>query len=219
MELELEGRFEVDRDTVLAAMLFPNDERARSAYLLRKDLARSRDAGIERTFTPHQQTIILDWPSQSELESWAEESARQGHAAGDLIAIMYDLHRKGEATSLRKALSVYKQWAIGKTYGDGEALKYSDGQLRKYFDAARRAAHFWGALRLIQSLNDGGRLEQAAFQTAEGFRFFLGVTAEVQRFVTTHVPERTHDKAPVIQAEVLFLVPDSIEPIGVAALL
>jgi len=213
--IELIGDFEVDRDSVVAAMLFPHDLRLRLAYLLRKEMERGADADADKTLTPHQQRVVLDWPSRAELRDLADGGARRGHAVGDLVAIMYDRHRRGLPDGLRSALGVYKHWALGKHYGEDKLkpLKRSESQLRSYFHAARPAAHLWGAFRLIASIED--RPLRPAFENPEDFGYFLGVSAEIQRFLSTHVPAQNYGGEPTIPLKEMLLLPEPIRPIAV----
>ena len=211
LALELVGVFERDLDLVIATMLFPRDERLRVAYLLRKQIERSSDAAEERTLAPHEQRVVLDLPSRAELRDAADAGSKRGLAAGDLVAIMYDLQRSAKPCSMRAAMAIYGMWARRRKYADGEPLKYSDRQLKTFFAAAKPAAHLWGALRLLATMGK----PRKAFSSPEEFGLFLGVAAEAQRFLTGHIPERTHSKQPTVSATELHILPSFIEPIAV----
>ena len=116
--------------------------------------------------------------------------------------------------SMRAALRRYRAWSVGKKYGDGKALKYSDMQLRHYFAEAALAAHLWAAFRLLRTIKDRGKSYNAAF-TPKGMPYFLGIARELQEFAATFVPKRTKPAKPVVNRQNMFLVPASIEPIAI----
>lgn len=114
--------------------------------------------------------------------------------------------------SMRKALSQYRTFAIGRKYGDGEALKYSDQQLRVYFEAAAPSAHLWAAHRLLKNIKDRGKAYKEAF-TAEGMPLLLGVAKDLQDFAITYIPKGTKPAKPIIGVQDMLLLPETIAPI------
>ena len=209
--VEIVGAFDADRDSVVAAMLFPRDGQRRLGYRLRQAIKRSSDARADMLLTPHQQRVILDLPSRSQLENEADAGARRGIVAGDLVALMYD--QQDEGASIRKAFANYTAWALGKTYGgdNKKPLKRSQSQLRTYYNAAKPAAHLWAAFRLMPA--DMRRQKgDKAFDDPEGFGFFLGVAAELQRFLTSYHHPKHHE--PLISGGELLLLPEGIAPIA-----
>ena len=113
---------------------------------------------------------------------------------------------------MRKALIQYREFAVGKKYGDGEALKYSDAQLRAYFEAAAPSAHLWAAYRLLKIIKDRGKAYKTAF-TAEGMPLLLGVAKELQDFATTFIPKGTKPAKPIINMQEMLLLPETIPPV------
>jgi hypothetical protein len=133
--------------------------------------------------------------------------------AGDLLVAMYEDWRMEEPRpSMRSALKRYRAWSVGRRYGDGEALKYSDMQLRRYFAEAAPAAHLWAASRLLQAHKDGGKAFRAAF-TRNGMPYLLGLARELQEFGATFIPKGTKPPKPVLARRDLLLIPDEIAPV------
>ena len=113
---------------------------------------------------------------------------------------------------MRKALCQYRKFALGKKYGDGEALKYSYMQLRVYFEAAAPSAHLWAAYRLLKIIKDRGKAYKTAF-TAEGMPLLLGVAKELQDFAITYIPKGTKPAKPIIGVQDMLLLPETIAPL------
>lgn len=211
--LEIGSDFEAAKVEVIAAMLFPRDERLRSGYALRNAWASRIASDPSVTAAAGEVEALLDLPSRRELRNEAAEGVKTGSVAGDLLGMIYEQSRLGaDEPSMRGALLHYRKWSIGRKYGDGEALKYSDRQLRHYFTAAAPAAHLWAAFRLLQQVTDGGKAYRSAFKP-NGFMFLLGVARSVQDFAEAFIPKRTSPPKPLISGEELHRLPDHIVPV------
>ena len=194
-------------------MLYPRDERLRTAYRLRNEWSRriGSDAGI--TATAGEVQVLLDLPSRQKLEIEADQGVKTGTVAGDLLALIYEQSRIGAPEpSMRDAHRRYTAWAVGKKYGDGEALKYSTGQLHLFFDAAAPSAHLWASLRMLKNITDGGESYRTAFEP-HGLPFLLGVARSVQDFAQTFIPKRSKSAKPIVLAADLHHVPSHIKSI------
>jgi hypothetical protein len=207
--IELSNDFEASKAAVVAAMVYPDSAERRAAYCLRLRW-RLRLQHAETVDVPAADLqLLLDAPSRNELDRAGAEGSKRGFVAGDLLGLMYEQWRMGQPEpSLRSALRRYREWAVGQSYGDGEALKYSDAQLRKYFEIAAPSAHLWAAFRLSPHL----RRTKRAF-TRDGLPELLGVAMAIQTFATTFVPKRTKPPKPVIAPEVILAIPTHIEQI------
>ena len=212
-DLQITCDFEASKNAVIAAMLYPSNAEWRASYCLRNRWAALTAENAEHTLSSIEVRDLLNAASRQDLRDAAAVGVKQGTVAGDLLGLIYEHWRlDGDQPSMRKALCRYREFALGRKYGDGEALKYSDGQLRVYFDAAAPSAHLWAAHRLLKKYKDRGKAYKTAF-TAEGMPMLLGVAKELQDFATTFIPKGTKPAKPIIGMEVMLLLPETIAPI------
>ncbi|MDP2228863.1 MAG: hypothetical protein Q8J78_15455 [Moraxellaceae bacterium] len=211
--LAITGDFEATRNVVIAAMLFPRNAEFRASYCLRNHWQKLAEKEAQHTLTSAEVRELVNIASRGELSEAADAGVKQGPVAGDLLSLIYEQWRLDKPwPSMRGALSKYSEFAIGKKYGDGEALKYSNMQLRTYFDAAAPSAHLWGAYRLLKIIKDRGKAHKAAF-TPEGLPLLLGVARDLQDFATTYVPKGTKPAKPIIQPHDFLHLPETISPV------
>lgn len=211
--LPITSDFESTKYIVIGAMLYPSNPDFRASYCLRNRWVELTEKNTNHTLSSIEVRDLLNAASRQELNQAADAGIKQGTVAGDLLALIYEhwsLDR--DQPSLRKALSQYREHAVGKKYGDGEALKYSDMQLRAYFEAAAPAAHLWAAYRLLKKFKDRGKAYKTAFEV-EGMPLLLGVAKELQDFATTYIPKGTKPAKPIIDAQDMLLLPETITPI------
>jgi hypothetical protein len=209
--LAITGDVDRDRREVISAMLYPRDEALRAAYVLRnriEDLARQ---GKPLTLSPLGARGLLDLPSRAEVQAAADAGIRHGVVAGSLLLLVYaQWQRKDPEPSLRSALRFYREWTLGKKYGDGKPMKYSDVQLRAYFSDAAPAAHLWAAFELLKL--EGERKRRTAFHS--DLPRLLGLARNLEDFATGFVPKRTKLKKPVIERAQILSIPNNIEPLA-----
>lgn len=211
--LKIGPDFEIARIEVLGAMLYPRNEALRAAYKLRNGWSRRIGSDQGATAAAGEIQVLLDLPSRRELSDAANKGVKSGTVAGDLLALIYEQWCIGASEpSMRDALERYPKWSMGKKYGDGEPLKYSDMQLRRFFVASSPSAHLWAAHRLLQRIKDDGESYRAAFDP-EGLPFLLGVARSVQGFAASFIPKRTKPAKPIINGGDLHRVPDHIHAI------
>ena len=211
--LDIGSDFEAAKIQVIGAMVYPRDERVRTAYTLH--MSWSRRFGIDpcATANANEIQVLLNLPSRQELHIETVQGVKTGVVAGDLLALIYEQSRIGAPEpSMRAAHRRYTDWAVGKKYGDGEALKYSTGQLHRFFDAAAPSAHLWASLRMLKNITDGGESFRTAYEP-HGMPFLLGVARAIQDFAQTFIPKRSKPAKPIILAGELHQVPDHIKPI------
>lgn len=205
--LAITGDFERTRDVVIAAMCFPSNAVNRTAYCLRNDLARRCACEDDVKLPATELQRVLDLPSRVELRLASEAGVKHGTVAGDLLAVIYEQWRSGRPEpSMRSAIKFYRCWSVGKKYGDGEAMKYSDMQLRRYFANAAPAAHLWAAFRLTPHLRDN----KSSF-ARDGLPKLLAAAKRIQDFATTFVPKRAKPAKPIIDGSTMLKVPEHIE--------
>lgn len=211
--LPITSDFESTKCIVIGAMLYPSNSDFRASYCLRNRWALLTENNKNHTLSSMEVRDLLNAASRKELSEAAEVGTKQGAVAGDLLALIYEHWRLGrDQPSMRKALSNYREFAVGKKYGDGEALKYSEMQLRAYFAAAAPSAHLWAAHRLLKNVKDRGKSHKAAF-TAEGMPLLLSVAKELQDFAITYIPKGTKPAKPIIGAQDMLLLPETIAPV------
>ena len=217
--LDIGSDFESAQFEVIAAMLYPRDERLRAAYTRRYAWSRRIRSDAGTTATASEIQALLALPSRRELWDASDKGVKTGTVAGDLLALIYEQSRIGAPEpSMRAAHRRYAAWAVGKKYGDGEALKYSTGQLHRFFDAAAPSAHLWASLRMLKNITDGGESFRTAFEP-HGMPLLLGVARAIQDFAQTFIPKRSKPAKPIILAGELHQVPDHIAPIELEFLL
>lgn len=208
--LDLTGGIEDARIIVVAALSFPRQPELRAAYVTRNRFEHKLLEDADATFGPDAIRELLNLPSRRELQDAAERNATCGHAAGDLLTLVYESYLTDRrCLSERAAIRKYATWAIGKKDGQFAPLKYSPSQLRAHFHSAKPAVHLWAALRLFMT----GRTRteaQVICLSNEGLPSFLGVAKAIQLFATTFVPNRASNEAVLVEAIDLLLVPDAI---------
>jgi len=213
VELHITSDFEITKHTVVGAMLFPRNADFRASYFLRNCWSARADNDEHHKLSSSEVRDFLNMSSRQELSEASIIGTKQGTVAGDLLGQIYEQWRLGKAwPSMRGALSRYREFAVGKKYGNGEALKYSDMQLRAYFEAAAPSAHLWGAYRLLMIIKDRRKAHKTAF-TAEGMPLLLGVAKELQDFATTYIPKGTKPAKPIISLQDMLRLPETITPI------
>lgn len=207
--LAITGDFERTRDVVIAAMIFPNSAGHRTAYCMRNQMVRRCDSEDSINLSATEVRRLMDLPSREELRIASVSGVKHGTVAGDLLALIHEQWRKGRPEpSMRSALQFYCKWSVGKKYGDGDAMKYSDMQLRKYFAAAAPAAHLWAAFGLMERRG----ADRTTF-TRDGLLELLGAAKELQDFATTFVPKRAKPAKPIIDGLTMLKVPEHIKVI------
>lgn len=211
--LQITNDFESTKHVVIGAMLYPKNANWRMSYCLRNRWTALVTQEAQHKLSSSDVNDLLNAASRQELREAADAGTKQGTVAGDLLGLIYEQWRlDGDQPSMRKALSQYRKFAIGRKYGDGEALKYSDQQLRVYFEAAAPSAHLWAAHRLLRNIKDRGKSYKEAF-SAEGMPLLLGVAKELQDFAITYIPKGTKPAKPIIDVQAMLLLPETIAPI------
>ena len=211
--LAVNSDFQSSSAVVMGAMLFPRNASFRASFCLRDRWASLAAKDTGHTLTSSDLRDLLSVASGHELSEASKIGTKQGTVAGDLLSLIYEHWRlDGDQPSMRKALSLYRQFAVDRKYGDGEALKRSDMQLRTYLEAAAPSAHLWAAHRLLKKIKDRGKSYKAAF-TAEGMPLFLGVAKELQDFAITYIPKGTKPAKPIIGVQDMLLLPETIAPV------
>jgi len=206
--LSITTDFESTQAEVMSAMLFPRNDAYRVGYCIRNRWEGRLQLGDQITAGTSDVQTLLNLPSREEFSVAAESGTKRGNVAGDLLNLVYqDWRLNKPEPSLRAALRDYPKWSLGKTYGDGSALLYSNQQLRRYFADAEPAAHLWAAFRLLNCAK-----ERDAFTPAV-LPLLLGVARDIQDFATTFIPKRTKPAKPVIDADTLLLIPGHVQPI------
>ncbi len=211
--LQITSDFETTKCNVIGAMLFPSNADFRASYSLRNRWKALIESDAQYTLSSADVRALLNSASSEELREAADVGTKQGSVAGDLLALIYEQWRMEKPwPSMRSASSIYKCFALGKRYGDGEVLKYSNMTLRTYFEAAAPSAHLWAAHRLLKNVKDRGKAYKTAF-TAEGMPLLLGVAKELQDFATTYIPKGTKPAKPIIGEQEMLLLPETIAPV------
>ena len=211
--LKIGSDFEAAKVEVIGAMLYPQDERLRAAYTLRNAWSRQIGSDQGAIASAGEIQALLNLPSRHELSDEAEKGVKTGTVAGDLLALIYEQSRIGAPEpSMRAAHRRYSGWAIGKKYGDDEALKYSTGQLHRFFNAAAPSVHLWAGFTLLKNISDDGERYRTAFEP-QGLPFLLGIARSVQDFAETFIPKRSKSAEPIVSGIELHRIPDHIEPI------
>lgn len=213
MELELQHDG-LDCGRVLGWMLFPKNAAMRAAHFNREVVRQMLDQHSEHTSVMLSTAVLselLNGPSQNELRMAAESATKRGTVAGDLLSLIYRRWAQGlEEPSFGKAIEDYKAFAMGKTYGDGEALKYSEQRLRDYYSEFLPVAHLWAAFRFNQGPERYTEDPRDVFHDPSALMTMLGIAKAVGEFATTFVPLRTTKT--VISVADLVGIPSEIVP-------
>lgn len=204
----------------MAWMLFPDDAVMRQAHLAREVVEQMLSSGeVEGslvTVPVWMLRALADGEGKRTAKAAAGEATKQGTVAGDLLALVYEMHVKGlPEPSFGKAIEQYKKFAVGKKYGNGDALKYSEQTLRTYFDAFEPVSHLWAAFRLNMGPYAYTADPRDVFHKPESLFQFLGVARDVGEFATTFVPKRTKPPRPVLDVANMVSVPTNIPALRV----
>lgn len=207
----------LDMVRTLAWMIFPRSEIHRRQHVARtkawtacEQAGATDDVILSSTFLRE----ILGGPGKAEMEEMATEAGKRGSVAGDLLALIYQMEAGGHTEpSFGKAIEQYKSYALGLKYGDGESLKYSEATLRAYFEDYASVAHLWAAMRINQGPYAYTANPKNLFSDQESFVHFLGVAKSIALFASTFIPKRTKPSKPIIPAEILLSIPESVAAI------
>lgn len=208
----------LDGGRTMARMLFPSRPDLRKIHFVREFVEQEVMSGKADDMAVKLPTwmlrTLLDSPGKDETKSLAAEATKRGTVAGDLLALIYEMQARhvGEP-SFGKAVDHYKGFALGRKYGDGEALKYSEQTLRNYFDEFASVAHLWAAFRLNQGPYAYTEDARSVFHSPKDFLTFLGIAKDVGRFAESFIPKRTKPLRPVIDGEILVQIPADVLPV------
>lgn len=203
----------MDSARVVAWMLFPTRPDLQRHHLMREEAEAALGAAVEGTVTLSSDAVssLLRGPGSDEIGRLATEGTKLGTVAGDLVSLYYQMHVFGaEEPSFSKALAEYKEFALGKRYGDGDAMKISEQTLRTYFAEAKAVCHLWAAYRINRGPFAYLDNERDAFRTPDGLRDLLGVAKAIGEFVSSFVPKRTKPPKPLVDPADLLEVPDTV---------
>lgn len=216
MELNLLGDGN-DPGRVQALMYFPTSPEIQQQFLVRHICKRACDDGEANTEVSLRVGYLRDLiegPGFLEMKLQVEAAVKRGSVAGDLLHLVYEMHARGvPEPSFGKAIDEYKKFALGRKYGDGEALKYSERMLRLYFAEYESVAHIWAAFRLNRGPYKYTEHPEDVFGSPAMFQKFLGVAKAIGDFAASFIPKRTKPAKSVISPEILVRIPDGIPPV------
>lgn len=218
-QLQLEGDGN-DPGRVLALMHFPRDGEGERQFYVRHIVKQACDSGAadaEVRLPAKLLRELIDGPGYLEMRDKVTESTKRGSVAGDLLHLIYEMHALDfQEPSLRKALAEYKKFSLGRKYGDGSPLKYSERMMRDYWNEYEPVAHLWAAFRLNRGPYAYVADAADVFGSADAFRTFLGVAKAIGEFASTFVPKRTRPAKPVLPPDELVHIPAEIPSIRLA---
>lgn len=155
--LATSGDRAADAVAVYTAMCWPHEPQLRRQYQLHKRLLRQTGKlpGDELVqLTAEDIRTLLQSPPAAKLEDDAEEAAKQGYVAGDVLLSMYLMDRfsallpptGSKGASLSKAFWVAKCRADnGRRFGNGDEMPAATKTVQKRWTDFRGVAHFWAA--------------------------------------------------------------------------
>lgn len=196
-------------------MNFPLDEDMRRSYyavnfadFVVKDPSKKIETEIGRELVED----LIRAPSKATLRDLAADRTKRACVAGDFLLSIYGMHSFPDhfsEPSVRKAIFIAQAYAKQTEFGDGSKLPTSAAAIRRCFDDFRSVAHLWAAMRFHQSFPIRNHSEVMA--TAEAVRDLLGIAGTLQDFGSNFIPKRARPKQPVLDAQSLWRVPDSIK--------
>jgi hypothetical protein len=208
-EIQLRGDA-TDVDRIFAILYFPNDPNLREQYLTHQLAEKALEGEPQADsfeINRYALNLLIEAPSHSEFKRLATEATKQGNVAGDLLLLVYEMSRYGVAEpSLNKAIKRYKVFALGKKYGNGDALKYSEQTIRDYWKECQPVAHLWGAFRAARLLYG-----KNVFRAENNFQKYLGMAKGLQEFIFTHTASRDKAARKLIEPEILLALPSHID--------
>ena len=202
-------------------MRFPNDEMPRQSYLFvaavdRFLINKADERLVEMTAKELRQ--LLDAPSIEQRTAADVAATKRAICAGDVLSCIYLMHKfEGQVSafrhpSLNKAVAVLEKFGRVARFGDGDSPSFSVPSITLYWNEFKPVAHFWAAFRINQSY--AYLIEGKSFTDPANFQTFLRMAAELQRFGTTFCPAYTKVPLPILDANEIWMLPPSIEPLS-----
>lgn len=203
----------LDGARVMGWMCFPDSPELRQTLLAREILeGQMQKEGVDAGAVSAPRWVmrcLLRGPSHYEITECVVEATKRGTVAGDLLGLIYRMHfEEAQEPSLRKAIADYKKFGVGKKYGDGSPLKYSEKTLRDHFEEFKSVAHLWAAYRLNATEYAFASDRRDFFRDTDTLTTCLGVAKGVSEFASSFIPKRT--KNPVIGHSMMVQIPDEI---------
>lgn len=195
---------------VRSIMLFPDDENLRMqnyAVEVAKYEISSSNAGS--TLSTECIKLLIEAPSDSELQYIRNERTKGGIVAGIILTAMYLMrHYELEEPSLKKAIFVAKEFNKKSAYGDGSRMP-AETKIKEYWRQYAPVAHLWAALELNR-LYPIVESEADCFSET-GFPKFLQLAASVYNFGTTFIPKRAKPQTPILNKSDTWAIDAQIE--------
>lgn len=196
--------------TVLAAMLFPNDEERQQQYISVDQVSRIypyKNNNIYGISDSASIQSLMNAPSLNDFQDKIiPKLSNKALIVGDMLASQYLLyHHTSEPPNLRKANFIVVQrekWLLA----NGDVSKdISEHTAYNYWKENKPVAHLWAAYRL-----------NAEFPYDEGkgvfhediFPKFLSVAAHIQDFATTFIPAKA--KYPMLDLNEIWSLPEYV---------
>ncbi len=206
-----------DKDIINACMLFGCDKNLFQSYLLDISIARQLNETEEWNLEPYWLNIMASKVDKVRLKKAITESARKGHLAGWMFAVLYIMWRENIAEpSKGKAAYVVSQFAKGKLWRDSEkGIAASPNYISRVFSDKNAVLHYWAALVLNHqnSYQYVSQLNTPAM--GEDFELFIRGAKDLQNFGLAHMSTRNKRDCPPIGAGSLWLIDDSVVPYSI----
>ncbi|MBV5349689.1 hypothetical protein JZU71_00540, partial [bacterium] len=103
-----------------------------------------------------------------------------------LMSLFEDESEAFRRPSMGKAIHVSMQFSLGKKFGDGDKMHYSESKIRECWDEYKSVAHLWAAYRITQAYPLPGGEGNAAVKI--GSIDFLKVAAGIYKFGVNFIP-------------------------------
>jgi hypothetical protein len=152
-EIRIERQYETSIYKILGVMLFSRDEQKAIAVFGYPSLIKTLETLPEpgAAFDPMDALLNV---LQETLKSEAQNSARHGMVAGDVLNLAYANFLKTGKCTIEYAITSYKSWALTHKYKDGETIARSRQATLNSIEAVKPAIHLWAAFRFLASSPD-----------------------------------------------------------------
>lgn len=210
-----------DINWVLSTMFFPNDTRLREQHFTVHEI-RIQNLELQDEFKIMLDVktinLLLNAPSIDEFNQKKIEATKRAVIAGDVLSMIYLMHRFKDADpafarpSINKAIAFSSEFGLMRNYGDGTKMHYSPKKIRDCWDEFKPVAHLWAAQRISQNpdyeINKGTN-----FESMEALNKFLGVAQGIFQFGCTFIPQAAKPQLPILDRQSSWVIPNSIDPL------
>lgn len=204
-------------DIINACMLFDRDKNLFQSYLLDISIARQLNETGKWELEQYWLNLMASKVDEVRLKKAITESARKGHLAGWMFAVLYIMWRENiDEPSKGKASHVVSEFAKGKVWRNSDkGIAATPKYISRVFSDKKAVLHYWAAM--VLNHQDSYQYTSQLNIPAMGadFELFIRAAKDLQNFGLTHISTRNKRDCPPISADSLWLIDDSVVPYSI----